>query len=420
MKYRIALIPVLLLALLVVPKNALAEVNPGSLLLKTDFRIWQVDLKNVDLTSTYTKARFKGIDINIPEDQLSYVTPYIDYETVEGLDIIKLQTYLENKIAPDIYREREDVTINMDEKDKVAFEGSGLYGRKLDTKKAAFMLKKAIEEKGNYLHLPLINDPPQITLKGEGLKEKGIIELVSAGETEFKGSPENRINNIKVGLSKFNGHFISPGEEFSFGNVLGVVDETTGYKKELVIKGDRTVPEYGGGLCQVSTTAYRAVLASGFPVTQRRNHSYAVSYYAPTGLDATVYPPTVDMKFVNDSPAYILMQSFTVGTKAYYNFYGTKDKRKVHLIGPYYYNQKSPPPTRTEYTTKLAPGEKQVLGHAVPGISSSWYRQVVYEDPKKEPYFESIHSNYQARPDFIAIGAEKEVSSENSMIEDGY
>ncbi len=387
------------------PGFALAAPHPGNLLLKTDFRIWTVDLRFEDLLSDYEKTSLKGVEVSVLENDMPLLESFVQHEKVQGLDIRKLRDYLERKIAPDVAREKEDVEILVDADGKVTFNGNGLYGRKLDTAKAAFLIKKAIEEKLNYVNLPLIKDYPEVTIPEE-LQKKGIVELVSSGETDFKGSPPNRINNIQVGLARFNGTLVEPGKEFVFGDILGPVDETTGYKKELVIKGDRTVPDYGGGLCQVSTTMYRAVLSGGFPVTQRKNHTYAVSYYSPTGLDATVYPPTVDLKFINDSPGAILMQSFTLGTKAYWNFYGTRDERKVHLIGPYYRDHTPPPPAKTEYTAKLKPGEKETLGHAVPGLFASWYRQVTYADPEKPVYFESIFSKYQARPDFVAIGVE--------------
>ncbi|MFH0820170.1 MAG: VanW family protein [Candidatus Peregrinibacteria bacterium] len=403
------------------PRPAFADPSPAGLVLKTDFKIWTVNLRNVDLLSPYSKMQFKGVDVALKAEDLPLVKDYVEEKTVEGLDVLKLKDYLERKIAPDVLREKEDVKIELNADGKPVFTGSGLYGRKLDTVKAAFLLKKAIEEKIYYVNLPLVREEPLITIS-DSLKEKGIVELVSAGETDFTGSPPNRINNVLTGLAKFNGYLVAQGEEFVFGNVLGPVDEKTGYKKELVIKGDRTVPDYGGGLCQVSTTLYRAILAGGFPVTKRKNHTYAVSYYLPIGLDATVYPPSADLKFINDLPGALLMQSFAIGNKAYWNFYGTRDQRKVHLIGPYYRDQTPPPPAKTEYTTKLAPGEKQVLGHAVPGLFSSWYRQVTYADPEKPVYFESIYSKYQARPDFVAIGVEpgKETPAGKSLLETTY
>jgi vancomycin resistance protein YoaR len=391
---------------------------PDTLVLKSDATLWTIKPKTADFYSDYNKTFFKNIEVKPLPDEMPLVEGYLDQGEVEGVDVMKIRQYLESKIAPAIFREREDVTIDMDEFGKVIFEGHGLYGRSLDIEKTAIMIKNALENGIDFLTLPIIREDPDVTVLSDALKQMGIIELFSAGETDFSGSPYNRINNINVGLSKFSGHIIKPNEEFVFGNVLGSVGPETGFKQELVIKGDRTVPEYGGGLCQVSTTTYRAVLAGGFPVTERKNHSYAVSYYAPHGLDATVYPPSPDLKFINDSPAHILMQAFTIGNHAYYNFYGTKDDREVYMIGPYYSGWKSAPPKKTEYSEKLAPGEVQVIGHAVPGLNASWYRQVIHNGSSEDPanFLELIFSNYQARPEFYLVG-EKPLTD---LSENGY
>lgn len=406
--------------ILVHPSFSIADELPSKLMLKTDFKLWEVNLTREDLFSDYQTVTFHGLKIDLPTSETSE-TLQLEKSTQRGLDLIKIQNWLRTDIAPDIDRPREDVTIDMDEKGKIIFEGHGLYGRTLDTETAALLIKRAIESGIDYVHLPILKEDPVISLKNPALSDMGITELVSAGETDYTGSPRNRVNNIRVGLARFNGHLIKPGEEFVFGKVLGPVDQSTGYLPELVIKGDRTIPEYGGGLCQVSTTAYRAMLSGGFPITMRRNHSFAVSYYSPIGLDATVYPPSVDLKFVNDSPAHLLMQSFTIGGKAYYNFYGTKDARKVVMIGPYYSNFRSPPPPKTEYTTDLAPGEKQKLGSAVPGITANWYRHVSYLEQPKEAFMDHIYSNYQARPLFYAEGvASPQDATAQSQLQSGF
>jgi len=395
----------------------------GNLVLKTDFKIWDINLGNIDWYASYDKDYFLGLEVNSQSDEASLIAPYLSVQSVEGVDSLKLRDYLIDKIVPDINRPKEDVTIDMDEKGQVVFQGRGLYGRTLDLDRAVKMISFAIDNGIGYVSLPIVKVEPIVTVLSDELKKMGIKELVSGGETNYARSPVNRINNIEVGLSKFNGHIIKQGEEFVFGDVLGPVDGTTGFKRELVILGDRTVPEYGGGLCQVSTTSYRAALAAGFPVTMRKNHSYAVSYYTPYGLDATVYPPSVDLKFVNDSPGAILMQTLTDYPKAYYNYYGTKDDRDVYMIGPYYSDRTPPPPARREYTTKLAPGEEEVLGHAVPGLNASWFRQVVYNEGEKkdESFLDHIFSHYQARPDFLMIGAAEGQELESDVIsDDGY
>lgn len=182
------------------------------------------------------------------------------------------------------------------------------------------------------LNLPTKVLEPEIT--STNLDKYGIEELIGRGTSNFRGSPKNRIHNINVGASKFNGVLIKPGEEFSFVKTLGPVDKSTGYLPELVIKVDKTIPEYGGGMCQVSTTCFRAALNAGLKITARTNHAYPVQYYAPQGTDATVYIPNPDLRFMNDTPGYILMQTHIEGTQLAFDFYGTSDGRQAKLVGP--------------------------------------------------------------------------------------
>ena len=390
---------------------------PSYLVLKTDYKIWELYPNKMDLSDQYSKNDFVGLNVAVLSEDQPLVLPYLDQREAQGVDFIKVKNYLQNKVAGEVSRDPEAVTIKKDETGNVVFEGHGLYGRKLDLDQAARMMQYALKHNISYLHIPLIKTMPEVNIEDQSLKDLGITELVSSGETNFANSPNNRIHNIKLGLNKFNGHIIKPAEEFVFGNVLGPVEGYTGFLPELVIKGDRTLPEFGGGLCQVSTTAYRSVLAAGFPVTMRRNHSYAVSYYTPYGLDATVYPPSVDFKFINDGPSHLLMQTFTIGAKAYYNLYGTKDNRDVTMIGPYYSGWISPPATRKEFSNKLTPGEVQVVGHAVPGLNSVWYRHVIYKNAVDEngapkSFLERIFSKYQARPNFFIVGQAAPVQNE--------
>ena len=406
-------------AFLVFPTLTLASDVQTSMILKTDFRIWEINPSRLNLVSDYQKTDFMGIQVAINDEDASFASELLSHEEIEGLDSMKIRQYMETVLAPSIYREKDDITIDMDKDGNVTFDGTGLYGRELDLETATKMMEYALERGMTYVHLPLIREDPVVTVLSKELEEMGIKELVSGGETDFSYSPRNRIININNGLSKFTGHILAPGEEFVFGNILGPVDGSTGYLKELVIKGDKTVPEFGGGLCQVSTTAYRAVLAAGYPVTARRNHSYAVSYYKPLGLDATVYPPTVEMQFVNDTPNHMLIQSFTIDNKAYYNFYSTKTNRTVHMIGPYYSGWFSPPDKKIEYSDNLAPGETQVVGHAVPGANVTWYRYVTYNDEEDTSFIETIYSKYQARPDYYIVGKEKEYEATDVASENG-
>jgi vancomycin resistance protein YoaR len=211
----------------------------------------------------------------------------------------------------------------------------------------------------------------------------GINEIIGTGMSNFSGSPANRRKNIKNGASKLHGLLIKPDEEFSLIEALLPVNASTGYFPELVIKGNKTTPEYGGGLCQIGTTIFRTALASGLPILERQNHSYSVSYYLENGLpgvDATIYDPKPDLRFKNDTGNYILIQSRIIGDKLYFDFWGTKDGRTATQTKPKTWGVKSPLPTKITESPDLAPGQKKCTESAHKGITASFNYIVSYTD----------------------------------------
>ncbi len=238
----------------------------------------------------------------------------------------------------------------------------------------------------------------------------GIKEIVGKATTPFTGSPRNRIVNIKNGVRFISGALVDSGAEFSTLGTLGTIDNTTGYLPELVIKGDRTIPEFGGGLCQVSTTLFRAVLDAGLPVTKRRNHSYRVSYYEKDGsgkfigpgLDATIYEPDVDFRFRNTTAHPILIIGYVVGDKVTFELYGTLDGRTSQVIGPRLL-QEVPPgdPIYTDDPT-LPKGTTKQLETPHPGGTAIATYVVTLPDGTKE--IQEFKSWYRPWPARFAVG----------------
>jgi vancomycin resistance protein YoaR len=207
-------------------------------------------------------------------------------------------------------------------------------GHKINIDNSYNEIINVLRNEGKDYYIPLATDTIAPELSKDNIDELGIKEKIGTGESDFSGSTKNRKYNIEVATSRFHGLIIKPGEEFSFVKNLGEVDGDHGYKKELVIKKNTTVPEFGGGICQVSTTTFRAALNTGLEITERHNHAYPVSYYNPPGLDATIYIPSPDLKFINDTENNILIQTRIEGTKLFFDFYGTSDGRQVELEGP--------------------------------------------------------------------------------------
>lgn len=231
----------------------------------------------------------------------------------------------------------------------------------------------------------------------------GITELVATGKTNFAGSPVNRRHNIKIGAEKLNGLLIKPGETFTTITAVGPVDGKNGYKQELVIKGNRTIPEYGGGLCQIGTTLFRLVLNAGLPVVERRNHSYRVSYYEPpVGMDATIYEMKPDFRFTNDYATPLLLQARIEGDDLIFEFYGTKDDRVAESSTPRVFNVVRPGPKKIVETDTLPPGQTKCIEKAHNGSDAEFTYTVTY--PSGEVKKEVFKSHYKPWQEVCLVG----------------
>lgn len=198
----------------------------------------------------------------------------------------------------------------------------------------------------------------------ESINELRLDTELSQGKTNFRGSPKNRIFNIHRAIEQYDGVVIAPNEEFSFVEYLGEVDGEHGYLPELVIRNNKTEPEFGGGICQVSTTVFRAALLAGLEITERKNHSYPVQYYRPYGLDATIYIPRPDLKFRNNTPGHILMIPKIVGTELTVTFFGTSDGRNTTIDGPHILESNPDGSMRTIFTQTVTDATGNVIINA--------------------------------------------------------
>jgi vancomycin resistance protein YoaR len=168
----------------------------------------------------------------------------------------------------------------------------------------------------------------------------GITDLVSSYTSYFYGSKPERLQNIEAAASRFHGLLIPPNTTFSMGEAIGDISLDNGYAEALIIYNGQSIKGVGGGVCQVSTTLFRAALYGGYPIVERHEHAYRVYYYEQTatgteprlaGLDATVYFPLVDLKFTNDRPYWLLMETYPDEQKLEWKFYSGDDGRTVDV-----------------------------------------------------------------------------------------
>ncbi len=280
---------------------------------------------------------------------------------------------------------------------QVVILNPGTTGQKLDVEAAADLIQKALLAEERAVTLPVVTVTPKVD--GSNIAEMGITELVSAGTTYFKGSSPERVKNIIVAAEKFRGVVIPPGEEFSFNDNVGEVNAANGFVDSLIIRGDRTEVGVGGGVCQVSTTAFQSAFWGGFPVLERYPHSYLVSYYNPPGLDATIYTPTADFRFRNDSEHYLLIKPEVIPEKYQMTFYiyGTKD-RSTEMIGkPVITNVREPEGPIYEENPSLATGKIKQVDWAKNGSDVTVSRLVTFNDGRvKEDKFVSKYRPWRA------------------------
>ncbi|RTI06647.1 vancomycin resistance protein [Thermus scotoductus] len=257
-----------------------------------------------------------------------------------------------------------------------SWRGVEKKGLAFDEAEVLAAYREALANGRKSFRLPVRYLPPTPSLKD--LYALGIREHLATGETDFRGSSRERAHNLLLASSKLDGLLIPPGT-FSFNQALGPITEEEGYKEAFVIVGDRTEQGVGGGVCQVSTTLFRAFFLAGLPIKERHAHSYQVAYYKPTGLDAAVIQPYKDLKVVNDTPGHILVQRSVVGTRLRFHLFGTKD-REVRWEGPFISDRKPPLPPREIPAPSLPPGVRKQVDFAAEGARVEVRRTVRYRD----------------------------------------
>jgi vancomycin resistance protein YoaR len=286
----------------------------------------------------------------------------------------------------------------------------GKPGLRLDEAQASAAIAAAIVGADRVLALPVREVEPQVT--EANLHQLGIDELVSVGRSDFTGSAEYRIKNIGVGMNILNGILIAPGEEFSFNNNIGSIDARNGFVEGYAIIQDRTQLEFGGGICQDSTTLFRAAFWAGLPITERWGHSFYISWYDKyalgpqgngPGLDATIFTGGPDLKFVNDTGNWLLMQSTSnprTGV-AEVAFYGTKLNRTVELQQSI--RKRVPAPSAPKFVTdpKQPAGTSRQSDHARGGMTIDVYRTITENGVRKQP--ELFQTNFRAWPNIFVF-----------------
>ncbi len=318
-----------------------------------------------------------------------------------ALDEDVLRAYLEG-LAPALVIEPVDARFHFN-------EGTGQLepispsteGRALDVGASVVRIVQELAAGNRYVPLVVQAVPPRYPDTATAA-ESGIVELVAEGDSYFIGSPSGRDHNIRLAAPKFDGIVVAPGETFSFNHYLGEVTAEAGYDESYITAGEQLAIEVGGGICQVSTTAFRAAFWGGYPIVNRWYHHYRVGYYelmgAGVGMDATVYSPQVDFRFTNDRPHPLLIETEVEETahRLVFRFYSTDDGRRVEREEPVVSDETEPGPPIYQLDQELEPGTVIRWQSAVNGLTATVERRV-YDAAGNLLYHDTFVSQYAPR-----------------------
>lgn len=356
---------------------------------------WTIILNNNQIVTLDPKTIVPWLSTTAEANQLKLV-----------IDQQKISQYLTSTVAAKVLLAPVNATLTVDN-NKVVISQDGQNGTSLNiasTTQAILQSFMAPNQVSRQIKAVISTDQP--TISSATLSSLGINQLIGTGTTDFTGSPANRIENITVGEQKINGQLVKPGAEFSTVAALGPIDEAHGYVQGLVIINNETLPEDGGGLCQVSTTLFRTVLNAGLPVTDRTSHSYEVSYYQKgigPGLDATIYDPAPDFKWKNDTGHYIYIEGSIKNDHLTFQFFGTSDGRVATIDGPHTLETFQPSGSPIYVNTDtLSKGTTELIDPPVPGAKTT----ATYTVTRNGQVINTqvFNSYYQAMPAQYLVG----------------
>jgi vancomycin resistance protein YoaR len=319
-----------------------------------------------------------------------------------GLDAAALRAYL-TPLAEPLRRTAQNARFDFNDATRqLEVLQPSQAARELDVEASLAAIEAALAGGGHEAAL-VVNVTPPAAPADATAEALGIRELVSEQSTYFVGSSAERLRNIEVASARYHGLLVPPGGTFSFNEFLGDVSLDTGFAEALIIYGGRTIRGVGGGVCQVSTTVFRAAYFGGFPIVERYSHAYRVSYYERgdtwrgPGLDATVYAPLVDFKFQNDLNSWLLME-VSVNPSAgrlTWRFYSTSDGRQVTVSDPTVQNVVPAPDPLYEEDASLAPGQVKQVDYAAEGADVSVVRTIMRDGVQVNAGERAMTTHYQ-------------------------
>jgi len=322
-----------------------------------------------------------------------------------SIDTHSIQLFLE-QIAPLVNRSSTNARFYFDDGSRqLVLIQHAVIGRTLDISATRDAIVQKVFQGNHTFPLILSVDQPAVEDNATAAS-LGITGLVSDYTSYFRGSPAVRLQNIQAAAKPFYGLLIPPNTTFSMGNAIGDISLNNGYAEALIIYNGKTITGVGGGVCQVSTTLFRTAFFGGYPIEERNAHAYRVYYYEQTdtgtdplmaGLDATVYFPLVDLKFTNDRPYWLLMETYfsSQDDSLKWKFYSGDDGRMVSWKNLGLRNVVPAPAPLIEENADLPQGTCKQIDYAGDGADITVVRTVTRNGQQLALDGNTINTHYQ-------------------------
>ncbi|AWR87315.1 VanW family protein [Meiothermus taiwanensis] len=241
-------------------------------------------------------------------------------------------------------------------------------------------------------HLTVL--PKAAQVRAADLPKAENLQLLAEATTHYAGSSPERIANVHAAARNLDGYVVPAGGVFNFNEAIGSISPENGFKEALVISEGRTVMGVGGGVCQVSTTAFRALYQAGLPILERNQHAYRVRWYDPiVGYDAAVYQPYLNLRAANDTPGPIVVRTSFTRSSLTVQLYGLPDGRKVTVSKPVILARTPHPPPQYIVDPSLRPGQIKQVDWAVDGFRTRITRTILWPDGRVST--DVLNSNFR-------------------------
>ncbi len=323
----------------------------------------------------------------------------------------QVRSYLEEH-ASELSRDAVDYGLTREDGTFVVQEGE--EGQALDIDESVDLILSAFSQ--GWEEDPTIVLSVDVT-EPEGSEEELALvqDVLGTFSTDYSSSSDARKTNIKTGASLIDGSVIYPGETFSVVNAVTPFDEEHGYAEAPSYESGATVDTYGGGICQVSTTLYNAVIRAELQIDERHGHSMTVSYVDPSD-DAAIAEGIKDLQFTNNTDAPIYIEGYTDGATISFTVYGHETRPANRTVSFESETVETTEPTGTEYRASTADfGTVEAVQNAHAGVVAQLWK-IVTVDGVEESREEFNTTIYQMTPAVYEIGVSTSNEAAQSAI----